>query len=729
MLGVIGNKFSIGKETYHPFSAEMHYFRIDKRYWSICFERMKRAGYRIIATAVPWNVHQDENKHLDFAGFSDPRKDLIVFLELAREFGFKVILRPGPCVWGQLENGGLPRSIFNDLKVFARDASGQERKLRGDHGVDGGYLPSYLHRNFQFHLKNYFRAFIEITKNYVHPRGPVFMVELDYETSFGRLLEPDSADYNPDVLAEYYSPFLEHLYGDIKKLNALYKEKNAAFDRVEPPRKFVGLEAKGFPKAMDWFRFREFMLNAYLEMLEEVFTSYTVEPLIFRSLYFRSGDILPAYNLVPDDRSPFLGANVFPGGNYLDLSVKARFMQSEYGFAFASSFVSGSAAADPDREAEQAPIKSSTRRFYLAAGLSSGFKGLNQYMFVDRDHWYDAPLHSDGTVSDGYEVVKRFNLAITAIGLEEMKSSQPVAVVGNRLYYWMRYTSGDKLFPYVKKLMDESTSGFCRDLMRLKIGYGIRENLEWETMKKYQLLFIPSTEVMAEKDQEAIVDLVKSGVSVVLCGLMPRYNENLKDCQVLANHFRIKTSVDYRIGTIEHKTGSFSTYIYGVIRSSDDAKVKKLCNSGARVSGVCSSRFKGNLYLFAFDLSSGGNHQKLSYLESVLQLEKISSHLFCSDPSVDIAFQMGAKKGLLFIVAPPPGELSDGLEGSCREVIIKADLKLLGFKAAKLKLTDVFGGEETKPLRTTARELKEGLPLEMTFPDGRIFLVEGVRSH
>ena len=724
MLGVIGNKFSIGKETYHPFSAEMHYFRIDKRYWSICFERMKRAGYHIIATAVPWNVHQDENKHLDFAGFSDPRKDLIVFLELAREFGFKVILRPGPCVWGQLENGGLPRSIFNDLKVFARDASGQERKLRGDHGVDGGYLPSYLHKNFQFHLKNYFRAFIEITKNYVHPRGPVFLVELDYETSFGRLLEPDSADYNTDVLAEYYPPFLEHLYGDIKKLNALYKEKNAAFDRVEPPRKFVGLEAKGFPKAMDWFRFREFMLNAYLEMLEEVFTSYTVEPLIFRSLYFRPGDILPAYNLVPNDRSPFLGTNVFPGGNYFDLSVKGRFMQSEYGFAFASSFFSGSAAADPEREAEHAPITSHTRRFYLAAGLSSGFKGLNQYMFVDRDHWYGAPLHSDGTVSDGYEVAKRFNLAITAVGLEEMESRQQVAVVGNRLYSWMRYTSGDKLFPYVKRLMDESTSGFCRDLMRLKIGYGIRENREWGTMKKYRLLYIPSTEVMAEKDQESIVDLVKSGVSVVLCGLMPRYNENLKDCQVLANHFRIKTSVDYRIGTVEHKTGSFSTYIYGAIRSSDDAKVKKLCKCGARISGVCSSRFKGNLYLFAFDISSGGNHQKLSYLESVLRPEKISAHLFCSDPSVDVSFQMGEKKGLLFIVAPPPGELSDGLEAGCREVIIKADLKPLGFMGAKFKLTDLFEGEETRPLRTTAKELREGLPLEMTFPDGRIFLVE-----
>jgi len=169
MLGVIGNRFSIGKETYSPFSAELHYFRIDKRYWSICFERIRKAGFRIIATAVPWNVHQDHTKHVDFSGLDDPRKDLIVFLELAREFGFKVILRPGPMVFAQLPYTGLPRTLFTDIKLFARNSKGEEIKLPDTHGVTGGYLPSYLHRNFQFHLRNYFKAFIETTKNYVHP--------------------------------------------------------------------------------------------------------------------------------------------------------------------------------------------------------------------------------------------------------------------------------------------------------------------------------------------------------------------------------------------------------------------------------------------------------------------------------------------------------------------------------------------------------------------------------
>lgn len=724
MLGVIGNKFSIGKETYHPFAAELHYYRIDKRYWSICFERIKRAGFRIISTAVPWNLHQDNSKHFDFSGFDDPRKDLIVFLELAREFGFKVILRPGPLVYGQLENAGLPKYLFNDIKVFARDAQGQERKLPGDYGVDTGYLPSYLHSNFQYHLKSYFKAFIETTKNYVHPRGPIFMVELDYETSYGRLLEPDSADYNQDVLMIHYPEFLEERYEEIKKLNQLYKEKNDKFEDVQPPRKFTKLDIKDYPKVFDWFRFREYMLNTYLEQLEDVFKAYTVEPLIFRSLYFKKGDLLPAYNLVPDDMAPFLGSNVFPEGNYFDLSVKARFLRAEYGFAFATSFSSGAAALEPDREREIAPIKNNTRRFYLSAGLATGFKGFNHYMFVDRDHWYGAPLHNDGTISKGYDLLKKFNLVISEVGLEDMENSQKIAVVGNRLYSWLSMTESDKHFDYVNRLLYESTVGFCRDLMRLKFNFGIRENRYFDTLKNYKLVFIPSTEIMAEKDQEAIVELVKSGVSVIMCGVMPKYDENLKDCTILSNHFRIKTTVDYKIGSIDHKTGDFPGYIYGSIRTTDDSKVKKLVKSDSKVVGVSSSRFKGCFYLFSFDFSSGGNHQKLSFFESVLAGENIESYLYCSDPSVDITFQMGEKRGLLYIVAPPPGELSDGFESEEKEIIIRADLKKAGFKSAKVKLTNIFAEEEEAPLKLTMKELQQGIPLKIKFPDGMIFIVE-----
>ena len=725
MLGVIGNKFSIGKETYQPFSAELHYFRIDKRHWSICFERIKRAGFRIISTAVPWNVHQDDTRFVDFGGVTDSRKDLVVFLELAREFGFKVILRPGPWVSGQLPNGGLPKFLYKDPKTLARNAEGNEIVLPDDSGVKGGLLPSYLSDNFQFYLKNYFKAFIEITKNYVHPRGPIFMIELDYETSFGRLLDPSSADYNKDVLAKYFSPFLEGLYDDIKKLNTRYKEKNADFTAVEPPREFTGLTMDKYPKVIDWFKFREYMLNQYLTILEDIFKSYTVEPLFFRSLYFKGGELLPAYNLVPGDRSPFLGSNVFPEGSYFDLVNKARFLKAEYGFAFASSFTSGSAAADPKREEQIAPIQNNDRRFYYAAGLSAGFKGLNHYMFVDRDHWHGAPLHEDGTVSKGYEVARQFNTIISTIGFEEMESKCDIGILGNRMYYWLSLTSSKKDFQYINRLLEQSAVGFCRDLMRLKLPYGIRENRDWTTMGEYKLLFVPTTEIMAERDQEALVELAKGGTSLVLCGVMPKYDENFKDCQTLAKHFRVKTTVDHRIGSVTHKGGAFPAYLYGSIRSTDEGKVKKIAQCGAKVVGVCSSRFKGNMYFFSFDFASGGNHQKLAFVESILEYEKLSTNLYCDDPSVDISFQVGPKKGLLFVVVPPPGALSDGFEGANKEIIIQADLKKSGFSAARLKLTNILSEEENPQIiKTTSKELREGIPLRVSYPDGLIFLVE-----
>ena len=58
---------------------------------------------------------------------------------------------------------------------------------------------------------------------------------------------------------------------------------------------------------------------------------------------------------------------------------------------------------------------------------------------------------------------------------------------------------------------------------------------------------------------------------------------------------------------------------------------------------------------------------------------------------------------------------------SLRSVV---DLKALGMSAANVKLTDLFAGEEAKPIRTTAKALKAGLALEVDYPDGHIFLVE-----
>jgi len=723
MLGVNDNRFIIGKDVYYPFAVELHYFRVDKRYWSICFERIKKAGFRILSTSVPWNLHQGVNKDIDFTGFSDSRKDLIVFLELAREFGFKVILRPGPWIAGQWPNGGLPKFLFSDLKILARDSKGQEISLPDDYGVPGGYLPSYLHPHFQHFLHTYFKNFIETTKNYIYPRGPVFMVELDYETSFGRYLDPASADYNPEVLSKHYSAFLMSRYDDIKKLNQQYRCKESDFESIEPPRDFAKLDIKEFPHAFDWLRFREYILQTYVSTLEELFKSYTVEPLFFRSLYFRPGDLLPSFSLVNDETEAMLGTNVFPEGTYFDLAQKGRYLDGEYSFGWASAFTSGKAATERELKAGLPDYPAGLRRFYLVAGLASGFRGINHYMFVDRDHWHGAPLESDGTITDGYEVIKNFNAAILNSKHYELERMSKICIIGNRQYQWLKYFKDPKQFDYVSELVSDSVNGFCRDLMRLKLDYDIRETLVPEKLKKYDLVFIPVAEFMSGEMQEGIVELLKSGVNVILCGLLPKYDDNFRDCQVLSRHLRMKTSLGRGIDLIKSKASQFSSRQFGSVLSTDN-KVKKMAWVSKKTVGVASSKYKGTLYLFTFDIGSNGDHNKLTFIENILADSNITPFYYCSDPSVDIVMHKADKRAVMYIMAPPPGELSTITDTSKRDVVIRVDLRKVGISSAKVKVTDLLAGEEAEKLKLTADNLRRGISLEVDFPDGRILLFE-----
>jgi len=73
------------------------------------------------------------------------------------------------------------------------------------------------------------------------------MVELDYETSFGRYLDPDQRISIPTCWPTLCG-ISRLAYEDIKKLNQHYREKAESFDKVEPPRNFSQLETKDLPK-------------------------------------------------------------------------------------------------------------------------------------------------------------------------------------------------------------------------------------------------------------------------------------------------------------------------------------------------------------------------------------------------------------------------------------------------------------------------------------------------
>lgn len=102
-----------------PVMGEFHYNRMDERYWRESLMKMKASGINIVSTYNLWVLHEEFEGRQDWTGRNNLRK----FVELCKEVGLKVHLRPGPYCNAEIRNGGFPDWIeFNkSLKTRTND--------------------------------------------------------------------------------------------------------------------------------------------------------------------------------------------------------------------------------------------------------------------------------------------------------------------------------------------------------------------------------------------------------------------------------------------------------------------------------------------------------------------------------------------------------------------------------------------------------------------------------
>lgn len=92
-------------EPYRILAGAIHYFRVHPALWQDRLRRLKAMGANTVDTYVAWNFHQP--KRDEAPDFSDWR-DLGRFIDLAAEEGLDVIVRPGPYICAEWDNGGFP---------------------------------------------------------------------------------------------------------------------------------------------------------------------------------------------------------------------------------------------------------------------------------------------------------------------------------------------------------------------------------------------------------------------------------------------------------------------------------------------------------------------------------------------------------------------------------------------------------------------------------------------
>lgn len=97
--------FYRGGQPHRILAGAMHYFRVHPDQWRDRLRRLAAMGCNTVDTYVAWNAHQPrEDEAPDFTGWHD----FGAFIDVAGEEGLDVIVRPGPFICAEWDNGALP---------------------------------------------------------------------------------------------------------------------------------------------------------------------------------------------------------------------------------------------------------------------------------------------------------------------------------------------------------------------------------------------------------------------------------------------------------------------------------------------------------------------------------------------------------------------------------------------------------------------------------------------
>ncbi|WP_382308639.1 beta-galactosidase family protein [Herbiconiux sp. UC225_62] len=108
--------FELDGEPFRILSGALHYFRVHPDLWRDRIRKARQMGLNTIETYVAWNAHAPREGEFDLTG----SLDLGRFLDDVAAEGMHAIVRPGPYICAEWDNGGLPAWLFESGTVGVR---------------------------------------------------------------------------------------------------------------------------------------------------------------------------------------------------------------------------------------------------------------------------------------------------------------------------------------------------------------------------------------------------------------------------------------------------------------------------------------------------------------------------------------------------------------------------------------------------------------------------------
>lgn len=535
-----------GKKT-PLFSGEIHFWRIDPKYWERCLRQLKAVGIDIVSTYVSWRRHSLSPNENDLTGKTDPRLDLPAFLTLCAKIGLWVNLKPGPWICAEEENGGYPDWLVKDEEICVKDEKGMS--VQGYIPEFSSNIPSYLHPRYLEYVKKWLGDVDTCIKDFCYPKGPIILIQLDNEPSMTFHDKMFESDYNSVNIRDFgiYQKWLKKKYKSIKSLNLAHSSNYASFSYVKAP---VDLNVKylcDLRKHTDWAEFKEWIMAEHIKTLRKIHTQNGIKDVLF-TINFNEHPQMA----VPNNWNKLEQATGGIGGydyyavpplkyqNYVDFIKAVNYSLVVLKVPWSPEMMCGIWKFDnSDKTSEDKDLLAKQMDSMYLLSLAYGLKGMNFYMFANRENWEHAAVDEKGQSNQVYNILKKvMNFVKSVKDFSSLQKNQKIAVMYYRPYAWEAYIALNEKVKVNNSYLGSSYYSFetlYTALVNLNYDPAIFDpfvNNETD-VSKYKLVFIPSGIYMDENTQKLLKRYAKNGGIAVFFPELPTLGLDFKPCSYL----------------------------------------------------------------------------------------------------------------------------------------------------------------------------------------------------
>jgi beta-galactosidase len=489
-------RVKVGDRWASLLSGTVQYWRLHPASWKQILQSVKDMGLETIETYIPWEYHEIKPGVFDFTGETDTRRNLVGFLQLAKEMDLWLLIRPGPFIYSEWTNMGVP----TDVARYHR-----------------------MHPYFTSRAAVYIREVCKILAPFLATRaGNIIMFQPDNET------DPFECCYEEQLgLGEKpgdFQLFLKEKYQDIEKLNSRWGADLKTFEEARPIMSRIDLDSDFFKRYLD---FQEFRANYVTQCVD-----------FYAKEYRKNGFDIPAYtniydifsvqdpiglnkvvDLVSVDAYP---SNEFPDKTFISgdelghrrLGEVFRHLRTHSETAYIAEYECGIAHGLHYTAGILTP-----NHFVMTnlTALQSGIHGLNWYMLVNRDNFMMSPITEWGRKQkELFQVFAEFVKIYKEIDVPALEKLTHTSLFFNMRHQLIKGASADP------SSLAIYNAGIDYELFNPDTG---RLNKP--------LMFYSGPNWLPVADQEKLARYVEEGGNLVFFQSLPIYDEEFHKANVL----------------------------------------------------------------------------------------------------------------------------------------------------------------------------------------------------